>query len=742
MIEMPLLLAGLVAAAVPIIIHLLHRHRTTPISWGAMIFLEESSIQQKRRRTIEEWLLLLLRIALLALLALLLARPILAASRLNPFFSHASSDIAVVMDHSILSGMRTGDGTEFQKQIKILRGIISRLHHGDTLSVILAQHRPLSLSRLPLSAGDTSEIRRKFLDVLLHRHPGLTGSSIPQAIALARHLVNHGSNFQKVIFVLSSQRAIAWKVNHPSIWKQTMASRSSGPGKLLVYSVPLEDGPNLSNISVSSIHIEPSLIGAGRPIQLSVALSNSGPLPFSNIPLQFLVNGKLITERVVPRIAAGKSLTISFSYRFENPGSHWLKVQANVHDALAADNQILATVNVRQHLPVLIIDSHATSAGGFRASRFLNAALQPFDPALAQHALIQPQVVSISAARHANLFAFDAVVVNDTALIPHGLLARLGQYARAGHGVWFILGRNSTPQFVNNSLPAAGFSIGSLGSIRQADKSPVLVIKNPQNPIVRVLAALDRNVIVGVTLQKWWQLQTHSPMVRVLLATADGDSLVVERTVGIEGGRVVVWTTPVDGSWNDWPTDAGSFVPLVNQTIYALALGGTRRSRRDFLKPGEAIVWTGPITPTIQSAQVSNPHGVVLAAQPQITSGNKYLMIYHHTESPGLYQLNFKPAAIPQPVFYSVAIDPRQLDPQTLSKNDIIWLEHQGYVKAVIKPAGIISILSSTLTGLDLWPWLAALVMLMLIIEVFLCHRLLSASAAELKSHEVTSAIN
>ena len=74
MFEMPMLLAGLAAAAIPIIIHLLHRQRTRPINWGAMMFLQESAVLQKRRRNIEHWLLLLLRVALLALLALALAR--------------------------------------------------------------------------------------------------------------------------------------------------------------------------------------------------------------------------------------------------------------------------------------------------------------------------------------------------------------------------------------------------------------------------------------------------------------------------------------------------------------------------------------------------------------------------------------------------------------------------------------------------------------------------------------------
>src|SRR6187397_2572223 len=78
------LLVGVLAAAVPVIIHLLHRQRTVPVPWGAMQFLLESPLQFRRRRKVDHWLLLLARMAMLALLAVLLARPLVTEGRFNP----------------------------------------------------------------------------------------------------------------------------------------------------------------------------------------------------------------------------------------------------------------------------------------------------------------------------------------------------------------------------------------------------------------------------------------------------------------------------------------------------------------------------------------------------------------------------------------------------------------------------------------------------------------------------------
>src|SRR5215212_1876193 len=100
------LLFGLAAAAIPVIIHLLHRQRTVPVRWGAMQFLLETPLQFKRRRKVDHWLLLLARMALLGLLGFLLARPLLIEGKYNPLSNNVGTDIAVVVDHSLSSGRK------------------------------------------------------------------------------------------------------------------------------------------------------------------------------------------------------------------------------------------------------------------------------------------------------------------------------------------------------------------------------------------------------------------------------------------------------------------------------------------------------------------------------------------------------------------------------------------------------------------------------------------------------------
>ncbi len=732
MFEMPMLLAGLAAAAIPIIIHLLHRQRTRPINWGAMMFLQESAVLQKRRRNIEHWLLLLLRVALVALLALALARPLLGPGQLGLLPGQATSDVCVILDHSVLSGLRIGRRTVFQHGIDVVRQIARSLKPGDTLSVVLAEAHPHSLTNFPVRADNADAIRNRLLTPLSQERQGLTGASIPAAIERAHEVLGRGGNLRKTIFIVSGQEASVWRVRRTESWRQAAGNINPAMANTSIFDLPIHGTAAQSDISVGPIHVNPPLtIGVNHPVTISAGVSNSGPLPADDIKLQFTADGKPVTEKIMGHLGAGKSATISFDYRFASPGSHWVAIKADIVDALAADNQSLATVQVWHNLPVLLVDSQLTPGGLHRASRFLATALAPYSSTEAQKSLIKPTVMSVSRADAASLTNYWAVVVNDPKAMPLDFLRRLHRFVEQGHGVWFILGRNTSRNFFNQDLPAAGFDLGRLTDVVTPTHPPAIVLRDPNSPLLRPLAALGQNVISGVTLRKWWKLQTTDPREKTILVTSTGDPLAVERTFGIAGGQCVVWTTSVDGRWNDWQTRADSFVPLANQTAACLALGRRRHTQRHYLTPGSPAIWTGPTEPQINTAAITDPQGNAHKLQPQITSANRYLLVYSHTTYPGLYTLTFTPPAIPQPVYFAVGMDVRSLASQTLSKRDLAWLTQMKFIKQIIQPAQIAAALGAQNADTDLWPWMALLVLAMLVIETLLCRRMARLSGGD-----------
>src|SRR4051794_27528212 len=96
------MLGALAALAIPIFIHLLFRHRARVVDLGTLQFLKVVLRHDARRKKIRRLLLLSVRMACIALLAMLFARPYLVATE------PAAGDrlVVVLLDRSASMGLR------------------------------------------------------------------------------------------------------------------------------------------------------------------------------------------------------------------------------------------------------------------------------------------------------------------------------------------------------------------------------------------------------------------------------------------------------------------------------------------------------------------------------------------------------------------------------------------------------------------------------------------------------------
>ncbi len=75
----PLFLAGVAAAAVPLVLHLLKREPEPRVKFAAVRLLKQAPVEHTEKHRLRELLLLALRITALVLLALAFARPFFAS---------------------------------------------------------------------------------------------------------------------------------------------------------------------------------------------------------------------------------------------------------------------------------------------------------------------------------------------------------------------------------------------------------------------------------------------------------------------------------------------------------------------------------------------------------------------------------------------------------------------------------------------------------------------------------------
>ncbi|MBI5396650.1 MAG: BatA domain-containing protein, partial [Verrucomicrobia bacterium] len=138
------MLWGLAAAAAPILLHLLNRQRFRIVAWGAMMFLKQSLAKATRRLRFRHWLLMLVRILILSLFALALARP-LVRTAFTAIIGHTRTDLVLVLDQSLSTAYTTDNQTDFDHIKRTAAELIDTLQRGDTVSIFLAGKTPQAL---------------------------------------------------------------------------------------------------------------------------------------------------------------------------------------------------------------------------------------------------------------------------------------------------------------------------------------------------------------------------------------------------------------------------------------------------------------------------------------------------------------------------------------------------------------------------------------------------------------------
>ena len=132
----PLALVGLVAAAIPALLHLFQRRLPPEVDFPALRYLSEAERKSARRLRLRNLLLLLLRTALLITIILAAARP-LVRSR-SSAATHPPSALVVVLDNSLSSGAVAGGQLTLDRLKAAAREVLRRAAPDDRIWLMLA----------------------------------------------------------------------------------------------------------------------------------------------------------------------------------------------------------------------------------------------------------------------------------------------------------------------------------------------------------------------------------------------------------------------------------------------------------------------------------------------------------------------------------------------------------------------------------------------------------------------------
>ena len=132
----PLVLFGIVAAAIPALLHLFQRRTPPEVEFPPLRYLNEAERRSARRLRLRHLLLLILRTALIVVLVLAAARPLVPARRTGA--AHPPTALALILDNSLSSGAVSGGQVTLERLKAAARSVLNRATPTDRLWLVLA----------------------------------------------------------------------------------------------------------------------------------------------------------------------------------------------------------------------------------------------------------------------------------------------------------------------------------------------------------------------------------------------------------------------------------------------------------------------------------------------------------------------------------------------------------------------------------------------------------------------------
>ncbi|HEY2987385.1 MAG TPA: BatA domain-containing protein [Candidatus Binatia bacterium] len=548
----PAYLFGLIAASLPVVIHLLNRRRIKRIRFPAVRFLLLSQRRISRTKRLRHWFLLALRTLAVLVLVLLLARPIFQTGA-GLFAGGGPSSIAVVLDNSLsMKWSRDGDGF---KQAKGAAGrMFSSLGAGDRAALI------------PTNVSSNDPIRLKGEKAVLLRDLDAVktadgGADFAAALNQAYELLREPAA-QKEIWVITDTALTDWDRFSLSAVKQY-----DPLVPLKIIKVGAKDAP--LNAAIKEIKLRGRDVSVGLPIQLQAVVTNFGDSEIKDLLVQLYIDDQPKEQKLVllpPRAEA----EVNFQFVLARAGNHHGSVMLK-KERLAGNSVSYFTLQAQDKLKVLIVDGDPQTSLVLSETFFLSRALNPGGESGDSPFL--PTVAIPDGMGALALDSYQAIILCNVPAIPEAVVPRLRDYLRQGGGLLVFLGDRVQADDYNRKLFD---SSPSILPARLRDKR--IVATSVPEKIERIdakhpaLAGFSDPILLESlkSTRVFGYFRTEAPGGSALIALAGGDPLALEKKTG--AGRVILISTAADRDWSDLPLKT-AYLPLAQSLVSYLQAG-------------------------------------------------------------------------------------------------------------------------------------------------------------------------
>lgn len=683
------MLWGLLACAIPIIIHLIFRRRYQRVPWAAMKFLLAAYRKTKTTLLVENLLLLLLRILLVTLLVFMFARPI---ANLLPGVmpGRQTEHFILVIDNSFSMEVREANISPLEKAKRISRTIIEKARENDTITLLtLNEHPQMVLSFASLTS---QERKNELLQRLERVAISDMATDVEAAVSLLREELKQNKNVNnKHVYLFSDFQRKPWE----KALKSTTMNDAVKEIREQVISFELVDvGVNeTANVGITNLDID-GVAGVGLLTRFVATVRNFGSKPFDNATVNFYVDGsKKNSERISLR--GQETLEVPFFESFENAGNHHIAVDITA-DQVTADNRRCLSFLVVNKVRVLLIDGEPKDGLFARETDYLTAAFGQLPDSL-----IRAERVDISGlSSQLRLRDYDVVVVaNLQTFDSENRFKELEDFVNKGGGLFVWLGEKVPMQYYNQELFKDGLGLlpasilGSpLGNASDTeDKTTFNWQGFTKHPVwryfhinQRLMEDLKKCLIYRFVPVK---VDSEDNAVTVLARYNDVSQhpAIVERRFG--RGKVILVTTTADREWNSLHSDQFGHVFLImaHEFVQYLVARPSEENNiyvgQPFVRKFDALIQNAQITPPGGESKIIGIQGPTSGADKQKgLQANESRIEYRDVFKAGIYTLEYQlPSTTLEDTkgkdsrdYFAVNVQPEEGDLARLSREELL----------------------------------------------------------------------
>jgi hypothetical protein len=705
------MLAGILAIAVPIAIHLIGRRRARVVKFAALDFLMATKRKTARRLRVRERLLLLTRALVCLAIAIALAKPFTSCERKGPMVTRGPQAAVLVIDDSFASGYLVDGKQWLRRAVDEARRILIQLGPEAEVAIVRASE----------VADHPSELTRDHLrlrDQLMALTPSSRPADTTRALTRAGQLLASSSHVHKTVFLISLLASTGFRQDEPPWGKD-------GPTLAVVDVRPTK----MPNLAVTSLRVDPDPGAGSRGVAFDAEVGNFSDAA-TKVELQLAIGDRVVARgslELGPGEKRGKRFLAALP-----PGTRATDASVSVTpDNLAIDDRRYVSASLRDEVRVLLVNGDPRTVRHDDELFYLEAALRPGDRedsgtsvrviTAEELAGIEPKAGGKGAPAKIEINDFDVVVLANVSALPAERVAILAQWVQGGGGILIAPGDHvDSAAYDKTMLPLMPQSLRdpidtTFGAApdERASRALHLVKWEPDHPIFAMLSKDHPEVISDASFYKISLLgpTTQTADRKVLARFTNGAAALVEASIG--AGRTLLFTSTLDRDWNDLPIQQG-YLPFVQQAVRHLARKhaiGSSAADADHLVGSSVALPTGDF----KKLEVRGPEGLGAVFEGDRITGRSSVR-FGKTEHAGTYRVvgtdQTGATRDREELAFVVNVDPRGSN-LLLAPPEVLPASGTG---GGTQPV-------DTRRRVELWHALAALVLLLLLAEGVLVQR-------------------